>query len=206
MYNKLKGIYAITDNILTPNDTILTQVEQALEGGAKIIQLRDKQNSDEQIEKFSIMLQELCNKYNALFVLNDRVDIAIKLNLDGLHIGKDDYEDLGKIREKFKGIIGVSCYGNLDSAAKAQKLGADYVAFGACFSSPTKPNAPTINLNIIKQAKEILDIPVCVIGGINRSNIDTIMTYKPDMVAIISDIWNADDIKERAKFFSNLLK
>lgn len=206
MKNKLHGLYVITDDKLTPMDTIFASVELALMGGAKIIQYRDKNSDDKIVANISLKLQRLCSKYNSLFILNDRVDIAVKLNLNGLHIGKDDYDDLGKIREKFKGILGVSCYGNLDSAVKSQKLGADYVAFGACFSSPTKPNAPTINLNIIKEAKEILDIPVCVIGGINRDNISALKKYNPDMAAIVSDIWNSDDIKERAKFFSDILK
>jgi len=204
MFNKLKGIYAITDNNLTPNETILAQVEQALDGGAKIIQLRDKQNSDEIIEKLSMALQNLCSKYNATFIINDRVDIAIKLELDGVHIGKDDYHDLKSIRASFKGVIGVSCYGDLEIATISEELGANYVAFGACFSSSTKLNAPTIDLETIKKAKEIFNIPVCVIGGINRGNIATVMAYKPDMVAIVSDIWI--DTVHRVEVLGNCTK
>lgn len=203
MKNKLHGLYVITDDKLTPMDTLFASVELALIGGAKIIQYRDKNSDDKIIADISLKLQRLCSKYNALFILNDSVDIAVKLNLDGLHIGKDDYDDLGKIREKFKGILGVSCYGNLDSAVKAQKSGADYVAFGACFSSSTKPNAPTTDLNIIKEAKKQLQVPICAIGGINSDNISTLLQYDPDMVAIISDIWTSKNIESRARFFSD---
>jgi thiamine-phosphate pyrophosphorylase len=205
MINKLHGLYVITDDKLTPIDTIYKSVELSLRGGAKIVQLRTKIYNDKTISYLSLKIQDMCREYGALFILNDRIDIAIKLGLDGIHIGKDDYMDLKTVRENFRGVIGVSCYNDLKIAKNAQKNGADYVAFGACFASSTKPNAPTLDLNIIKKAKEKLEIPICAIGGINRSNIKTLLEYKPDMVAIISDIWNSDDIKERSLFFNTLL-
>ncbi|MDD5359395.1 MAG: thiamine phosphate synthase [Sulfurovaceae bacterium] len=205
MNNLLNGLYVITDNKLTPNDKILQSIEQVLHGGANIVQLRDKINDDKKIEDISLKLQKLCRKCNALFVLNDRVDIAIKLNLDGLHIGKDDYDNIKEVRRNFKGILGVSCYDSLEMAKDMQKIGADYVAFGACFSSPTKPNAKIIDLEIIKKAKKDLNIPICAIGGINKDNVATLLQYKPDMIAIISDIWNSDDMTKRARFFTNLI-
>lgn len=206
MRNRLNGLYVITDDTLTPNDKISESVEEALCGGAKIIQLRDKISNDETIEDMSLKLQELCHRYDALFVLNDKVEIAIKLGLDGLHIGKDDYDNIREVRKNFKGILGVSCYNDLEMAKNMQNIGVDYVAFGACFNSLTKPNASTMDLEIIKKAKDELNIPICVIGGINTNNIKTLLEYKPDMVAIISDIWKSDDIEKRAKFFSDLLK
>ncbi len=205
MKNRLNGLYVITDDTLTPSDKIFQYVEQALQGGAKIVQLRDKTNDTSTVENMSIGLQELCHKYDALFVLNDKIEIAIKLGLDGLHIGKEDYDNIQDVRRNFKGILGVSCYNDLNMAKDMQAIGVDYVAFGACFNSPTKPNAPTMDLEIIKKAKDTLDIPICVIGGINRDNIKTIMHYKPDMVAIISDIWKSDDIAQKARFFTDLV-
>ena len=205
MKNRLNGLYVITDDTLTPSDKIFESVEQALQGGAKIVQLRDKTNDTSTVENVSLRLQELCHKYDALFVLNDKIEIAIKLGLDGLHIGKEDYSNIQDVRKNFKGILGVSCYDDLEMAKNMQKAGVDYVAFGACFSSSTKPNASTMNLEIIKKAKDELNIPICVIGGINTNNIKTLLEYKPDMVAIISDIWKSDDITKKARFFTNLV-
>lgn len=205
MKNRLNGLYVITDDTLTPSDKIFESVEQALQGGAKIVQLRDKTNDTSTAEDVSLRLQELCHKYDALFVLNDKIEIAIKLGLDGLHIGKDDYSNIQDVRKNFKGILGVSCYDDLEMAKNMQKAGVDYVAFGACFNSSTKPNASTMNLKIIKKAKDELNIPICAIGGINTNNIKTLLEYKPDMVAIISDIWKSDDITKKARFFTDLV-
>lgn len=205
MKNRLNGLYVITDDTLTPSDKIFESIEEALQGGAKIVQLRDKTNDTSTVEDVSLRLQELCHKYDALFVLNDKIEIAIKLGLDGLHIGKDDYSNIQDVRKNFKGILGVSCYDDLEMAKNMQKAGVDYVAFGACFNSSTKPNASTMNLKIIKKAKDELNIPICVIGGINTNNIKTLLEYKPDMVAIISDIWKSDDITKKARFFTNLV-
>lgn len=205
MKNRLNGLYVITDDTLTPSDKIFQSVEQALQGGAKIVQLRDKTNDTSTVENVSLRLQELCHKYDALFVLNDKIEIAIKLGLDGLHIGKEDYSNIQDVRKNFKGILGVSCYDDLEMAKNMQKAGVDYVAFGACFSSSTKPNASTMNLEIIKKAKDELNIPICAIGGINTNNIKTLLEYKPDMVAIISDIWKSDDITKKARFFTDLV-
>ena len=205
MKNRLNGLYVITDDILTPSDKIFQYVEQALQGGAKIVQLRDKTNDTSTVENMSLGLQELCHKYDALFVLNDKIEIAIKLGLDGLHIGKDDYNNIQEVRKNFKGILGVSCYNDLNMAKDMQAIGVDYVAFGACFNSPTKPNTSTMDLEIIKKAKYELNIPICAIGGINRDNIKTLLEYKPDMVAIISDIWKSDDITQKARFFTDLV-
>lgn len=156
----LNGLYVITDNILTPNETILFQVEEALKSGAKIVQLRDKKNP---------------------------------LNI------------VEEIREKFSGIIGVSCYGNLSLAKEFEKKGADYVAFGSFFSSPTKPNSNIVELEILLEAKKSLNIPICAIGGINSKNVDKVLKYKPDIIALISDIWKSD-IQKSVHFYNNLFK
>jgi thiamine-phosphate pyrophosphorylase len=199
---KLRGLYVITDDVLTPDDILFIQVEDAIKGGAKIVQLRDKKSSDEQVEKKAIRLQQLCKKHNVLFVLNDKIDLAIKLQCDGLHIGKSDHDNFIKIRENFDGIIGVSCYGDINKARHFELLGADYVAFGSFYASPTKPDSNIVPLETIQLAKEKLGIAVCVIGGINSSNLDEIMSYKPDMVSVISDIWNSSNIKNQAKKYT----
>jgi thiamine-phosphate pyrophosphorylase len=203
---KLRGLYVITDDTLTPDEILYIQVEDAIKGGATIVQLRDKKSSDEQIEKKAIRLQQLCRKNNVLFVLNDKIDLAIKLQCDGLHIGKSDHENFVKIRDNFDGIIGVSCYGDINKARHFELLGANYVAFGSFYSSPTKPDSNIVPLETIALAKEKINIPVCVIGGINTTNLDVIMSYKPDMVSVISDIWNSSNIKRQAKIYATTIK
>jgi len=200
--SKLKGLYVITDDNLTPDKSIYEQVEQSLKGGASIVQLRDKHSSDELVMQKAIKLQELCHSYGALFVLNDKIELAIELGCDGLHIGKSDHERFSEIRESFKGVIGVSCYGDVEMAKEFEKKGADYVAFGSFFTSPTKPNSNIVPLETLSKAKEALNIPVCAIGGINTTNIDSVMEQNPDMVSLISDIWSSEDILTRSRFYA----
>lgn len=201
--DKLRGLYVITDNKLTPNEDILQKVELSLKGGAKIVQLRDKKNSYEEVKQIAIKIQDLAKKYDALFVLNDDVNLACEIQCDGLHIGKSDYINFEQIRKNFKGLIGVSCYGDINHGKIFRDLGADYVAFGSFFSSPTKPDSNIVPLSTISEAKKQLDIPICAIGGINGQNISKVMEQEPDMVSLISDIWTSDDIKSKSNFYAN---
>ncbi len=202
----LTGLYVISDDTLTPKETILTQIKEALEGGATIVQLRDKISSDEEIEKLVLELQELCREYKALFVLNDRVELAIKLKVDGLHVGKSDHNRVEEIRNNFKGILGISCYDSLDIAREMEKLKVDYLAFGAFFASSTKPNAPLANQETITKAKEEFSLPICVIGGITSKNAEILINKGAHMLAVISDVWKSKNIKEKCQEFTTLFK
>jgi thiamine-phosphate pyrophosphorylase len=200
---KLKGLYVITDDILTPRNSVFEKVEQSLKGGAGIVQLRDKNSDDQTVIDKASKLQQICRKYGAVFILNDKIELAVKLNCDGLHIGKSDHGNFEQIRKNFKGIIGVSCYGDISLAKEFEKKGADYVAFGSFFSSPTKPDSGVVPLDILTKAKEQLNIPICAIGGINSKNITKVMNHNPDMVSLISDIWKSPDIRSRANFYQD---
>ena len=202
----LNGLYVISDDILTPKKTILSQIQSALDGGAKIVQFRDKSSKDEEIKELIRDLQKLCRKYNALFILNDRVELAIKLQCDGLHIGKSDHHRVSQIRKEYNGILGISCYGNLNLAKEMEEKKVDYVAFGAFFASTTKPNADLVDKEIVRKAKEELNIPVCVIGGINSKNANILINEGANMLAVISDIWKSKDIKEKCEIFANMFK
>jgi thiamine-phosphate diphosphorylase len=199
--NKLTGLYVITDDNLTPDETVFAQVEEALKGGAKIIQLRDKNHTDEVIKLKASTMQTLCKKYGATFILNDKIDIAIELECDGLHIGKSDHARFDEIRKEFKGLIGVSCYDNVEMAKEFQEKGADYVAFGSFYHSPTKPSSNIIPLDILSRAKQELAIPVCAIGGLNQKNIDEVLSHEPDMISLISDIWQ-EDIENKSNYYT----
>lgn len=200
---KLKGLYVISDDLLTPSMTLFKQVKEALEGGAKVVQLRNKKDSDEVIQSTALKLQELCRNYGALFVLNDKIELAIKNNIDGLHIGKSDHDRFEEIRANFKGVLGVSCYGDIAKAKEFETLGADYVAFGSFYSSPTKPDSNVVPLETLKIAKNRLTIPICAIGGINSENLSEVLENRADMIAMISDIWKSEDIKQKCEKYSN---
>lgn len=188
----LNGLYAITDEILTPHDTILTQCETALQAGVKILQYRNKTQNDEAVMPICVALQALCRTYDALFIIDDRPHLATQIAADGIHIGKNDMP-LSQARALFpKGIIGVSCYGSVKKARQAQEEGANYVAFGSFFPSPTKPHSGIVSLDVLKKAKEVLAIPVCAIGGISIENIDQVAQHKPDMISVVSGIFQGD--------------
>ncbi|WP_041959879.1 thiamine phosphate synthase [Sulfurospirillum arsenophilum] len=199
MLNKelLKGLYVLTDATLTPTESMLEQVERVLKSGVNVIQYRDKYATDEEAEKQCIRLQALCDVYEAVFIIDDRLEIAYRINADGLHVGEDDvsYEEARALLGEDK-IIGVSCYGNIERAQKYASLGADYVAFGSFFPSPTKPHAKVVDPEVLKVAKEKLNVPICAIGGINEENIELLSRYDIAMYSLISAVYKDDAIEE----------
>lgn len=198
----LKGLYVITDENLTPDESVHSYVEDALKAGANIIQYRNKTKSDDEVEEVCRNLQALCSQFNVPFIIDDRPHLANKIQADGIHIGKDDMS-LVEARKIFpKGIIGVSCYGSIRKAKEAQEEGADYVAFGSFFPSPTKPHSGVISMNVIQKAKEAVDIPVCAIGGICQTNIGEIAATNTDMISVVSAAFKGNTQEN----VSNLLK
>lgn len=192
MSHNLRGLYVITDEMLTPDDRVVEMVAEAIEAGADIIQYRNKTKSDDEVETVCMALQALCTKTNVPFIIDDRPHLAAKIDADGLHIGKDDML-LASARAIFKeGIIGVSCYGSVRKATEASEEGADYVAFGSFFPSPTKPHSGIVNSGVITKAKEALKLPVCAIGGINVTNIHEIAALGPDMLCVVSAAFEGD--------------
>lgn len=188
----LKGLYAITDELLTPHERIVVQVEEALRGGINILQYRNKTNSDQEVEVICRRLLSLCRQHNVPFVIDDRPLLAQKIGADGLHLGKDDMP-LSEAKAIFdKGFIGVSCYGSIKKALEAEAEGADYVAFGSFFPSPTKPHSGIVSMSVLERAKEALSIPICAIGGINVTNIHEIASRKPDMISVVSAVFEGN--------------
>ena len=200
----LKGLYAITDENLIPEKHFNQIVESALQGGAKIIQYRDKSNDQEKRLHQATILQSLCQKYKSLCIINDDIELAKEINADGVHLGKDD-NSIAEARRVLgnDAIIGVSCYNDLSLAIDAERNSADYVAFGAIFPSPTKPNAAVADLDIISNAKSKLSIPICVIGGITEINIHQVVEHGSDMAAVISSLFSVNDTKDTAATFSS---
>ena len=201
--HRLKGLYAITDQHLISASNFGQAVEQALQGGASIIQYRDKSDDRNKRLQQASTLRSLCDQYDALCIINDDIELASAVSADGVHIGKDD-TSLKAARETLgdDAIIGVSCYDDIGLALAAEKNSADYVAFGTMFSSPTKLGAVMATPNIISEAKRQLNIPVCGIGGITEANLDQLIQHDVDMAAVISSLFAADNIQQRARLLS----
>jgi len=202
---KLRGLYAITDEKLIPESAFLSTIEQALSGGTSIIQYRDKSaNAAKRLQQAST-LRSLCNQYDARLIINDDVSLAQAVEANGVHLGEDDVS-IERARRVLgdDAIIGVSCYNQLQRAIEAQTAGADYVAFGAVFTSPTKPNARSAGCALISEAKSQLDIPLCAIGGIDKSNVERVIDAGADMTALISGLFSEAEIRLTAEHISRL--
>lgn len=204
----IKGLYAITDPELVPDDKLITTVEQAILGGAKIIQYRNKQASPSlQIEQAQ-QLSKLCKQYQACFIINDNPELARQVSADGVHVGRED----GKIADARKqlgndAIIGASCYNRLENAEKAIAEGADYVAFGRFFPSRTKPNAVQANLDLLESAAKELTVPIVAIGGVNRSNAAQLINHGAHAIAVINDLFHDNQaVYNTAKIFEALFE
>ena len=198
-------IYAISDDLLMPENLALRYTREILECGVKFFQFRSKKAVKN--EKLASEILNLCEKFGAKFIVNDDVKFAKKIGAKAVHLGKDDenikeaFEILGK-----DAYVGVSCYNDINLAINAAKNGASYVAFGSVFTSLTKPNAPKCELEVAKEAKQILNLPVCVIGGINETNIGSLSHVKPDLIAVISAIYKDGNIKENIKNLQKIIK
>ncbi len=203
MQSPLRGLYAITDPQLIPDDQLHARIEDALRAGTRLIQYRNKQRKPQTPVLRAVVT--LCEQHNALLIINDDVALAAQIHAHGVHIGSNDM-GLKQARALLgnDAIIGVSCYNTLDSAVTAQTQGADYVAFGSFFSSPTKPDAIRADIELLAAAKQRLSIPVCAIGGITAENAGPLVAAGADMIAVISDVFGHDDVFVAAQRFGSL--
>ncbi len=190
---RLAGLYAVTAGA-RPDADLPTQVGAALRGGARIIQYRDKGTDTDRRLDEARQLRALCTAAGALFFVNDDVALACKVGADGVHLGEDDDDP-----PKSALLVGVSCYDSLERAVQAQADGADYVAFGAFFPSPTKPHARRASVALLKEARATLHIPICVIGGITATNGRPLVESGADMVAVSSALFTRTDIESATR-------
>lgn len=188
-------LYAVTDRSWLNGETLYQQVEKALKGGATFIQLREKNLDEESFLQEAIEIKELCKKYQVPFVINDNVDIALKMDADGVHVGQSDME-AGNVREKLgqDKIIGVSAH-NVEEAILAEQRGADYLGCGAVFASGSKKEAKVLSHETVKAICEAVKIPVIAIGGINEQNVLELSGNGLCGVAVISAIFAKPDIE-----------
>jgi thiamine-phosphate pyrophosphorylase len=202
----INGLYALTPDVAdTPELVAMTR--QALEGGASLVQYRNKAAGSELRREQAHALARLCRAFQVPFVVNDHLDLAIEARADGVHLGREDIPltDARRLLGHGK-FIGISCYDRLELAADAEHHGADYVAFGAFFASVTKPGATPAALDLLNRAKQELQIPVVAIGGITRDNAAGLIRRGADAVAVSNALFHASDTRAAAEDFSRLIK
>lgn len=199
-----RGLYAITPDGLGKAD-LLRRAEAALRGGTSVVQYREKSRA--RADQFHIAneLASLCREFGAWFIVNDDPMLAKSVNADGVHLGASDAE-VASARDLLgqDGLIGVSCYDDFSRATQAMAMGANYVAFGSVFASPTKPNAVRAPLELFTRCRQELGIPSCAIGGITVDTAPQIFSAGADLLAVITDLFGSDDIEGRAREFTRI--
>jgi thiamine-phosphate pyrophosphorylase len=196
---KVRGLYAVTPD-LEDDELLLRKVALALEGGIALLQYRNKERQNLHQARSLLVL---CRRAGVPFIVNDDIELALACDADGAHVGRDD-GDPGIARKKLQDkLLGVSCYDSLDRARAAVSAGADYVAFGSVFASPTKPAAVRAPLSLFAEARA-LGVPLVAIGGITLENAPPLIAAGADCLAVISDLFDAPDIAARARAYGKL--
>jgi thiamine-phosphate pyrophosphorylase len=185
-----KFVYLVSPNNIK-NDFFYSELEQVLRSKkVSFFQLRLKKETNKNIYFIGKKIKKICKKYKVKFLINDNPILAKQLNADGCHLGQKDM-NIRKARKILKGkIIGVTCHNAINLAEKAIKDGADYLAFGAFYSSKTKKNKYKANIKILNSVKKITNIPIVAIGGIKLSNYKKLLLNKANFLAISDYIWN----------------
>jgi len=191
---RIAGLYVILDRQFLAGRDELDIAGQIIEGGAKVIQLRDKQGKKGELLLIAQKLEELCSQAGVLFIINDYLDLAMAVDADGLHIGQEDLP-LPVVRRELPidRIVGCSVT-TLSQATKAQNEGADYIAVGSIFPTTTKKKAIVVGVDMLKELKRIVSTPVVAIGGINQNNIGEVVAAGADAVAVISAVLGEKDV------------
>lgn len=200
------GLYAVTPDI-TDTDLLIRKVRQVLEGGAQLVQYRNK-GADEKLRLAQAnALVTLCDGFGVPLIVNDSIEVAMAIGADGVHLGAADAE-IEQARTRLGGdkIIGASCYTNIERALDAERKGAHYVAFGSFFASSVKPGAPRASLSLLGEAKSKLRIPIVAIGGITADNAPQLIAAGADAVAAISALFDEADIRLAAQEFVRLFE
>lgn len=193
MKERLK-LYLVTDSPILKGRDFYKCIEEALRGGVATLQLREKDTSGKEFLEKAYKLRKLTKKYNAIFIINDRVDIALLVNADGVHVGQSDIS-VSEVRKLVgsEKIIGVSAR-TVEEAIESKESGADYLGVGAMFGTTTKLDAKDVTMGTLKDIKENTDLPIVAIGGLNLENIKQLKEYNIDGYAVVSAILGAENI------------
>jgi len=186
-----RGLYAITQTGYKSTDDIFNDVVAAIQGGATVIQYRDKNPVDAAFIAHELV--KICHQHNIPLIINDDVDLAMLTKADGVHLGKDDGE-ITSARRRLgdAAIIGVSCYNSVERALAAQSLGATYIAFGRFFPSSSKPLAAPADVETLRQVKAAIHLPIVAIGGILPENGGQLLAAGADLLAVIGGVFDND--------------
>jgi len=203
--SRITGLYAIADTHYLGDARLVAAVAEAIEGGARVIQYRDKIHNATVRARQAMALAELCRGHGLLFIVNDDVELAQQVEADGVHLGRGD-ASVANARAQLgsRAIIGVSCYNEIERALKAQASGVDYVAFGRFFPSRTKPGAVPAELSLLREARNKLHLPIVAIGGITPENGASLIAAGADALAVIEGVFGQTDVRAAAERYAQL--
>ncbi len=199
----LYGLYAITPEPIRCALPLTEAVQQAIAGGARVIQYRDKGEDPVERRSQAEALLAICRREGIPLIINDDLELAATIDADGVHLGRDD-GDPPRARARLGSgrLIGVSCYNRLEYAERARDLGADYVAFGRFFPSSSKPLAVQADPQLLSRARRALDLPIVAIGGISPENGGPLIAAGAHMLAVIDQVFGQPDIRAAAAAFT----
>jgi len=206
MKNNLTGLYVITDKKLIKRAGFIETVEKSIKGGARIVQLREKDTPQNEILNLGRELLKLTRRYDVPLIINDSPELAKEIGADGVHLGSDDTSI--KNARAILGdevIIGVSCYNQIERGLNAVQNGADYVAFGTPYYTPTKPEREPTSIEVLKEAVYVISqIPIFAIGGITKENASEILGTGVDGIAVITSVFGSPDPELAARELATL--
>jgi len=201
------GLYAITESRLTPPGAMIEQVSLAIDGGALVIQYREKHLPREERGREARALATLCRERNIPLIINDDIELAAACGAAGVHLGQDD-APVSRARRRLgqRAIIGVSCYNQMERARTAAETDASYVAFGRFFPSNTKPGAVQAQPTLLKQARREIKLPIVAIGGITPENGAELVHAGANLLAVIHGVFGQTDIRAAARAYAKLFE
>jgi thiamine-phosphate pyrophosphorylase len=201
------GLYVITDEKLLHRKDFVRKVAEAAAAGAGLIQLREKVSRLRDRLELARQAIRAAHAHGAKLVINDDPELAAAIGADGVHIGRDDasVEEARALLGR-RAIIGVSCYGDIELAVRMQRAGADYVSFGACFKSPTKPKEELVPLSVFSRARRRVKVPLVAIGGITAANAPAVYAAGADLVSVVSSVFARGRVAAAVKEFERRKK
>ncbi|MGD2073909.1 MAG: thiamine phosphate synthase [Gammaproteobacteria bacterium] len=207
MRTGLRGLYVITDATLQPPDALTDRVIRAIEGGAALVQYRDKSTDHDLRLRQARELAAACRARGALLIINDDIGLAAESGAHGVHLGRDDPgPEEARRRLGTEAVVGASCYDQWSRACDAAAKGVDYIAFGRFFRSRTKPGAAQASLDLIRRARQQWAIPVAAIGGITPQNGGQLVEAGADMLAVVQGVFAAPDCRQATAAYAALFE
>ncbi|MHB8345678.1 MAG: thiamine phosphate synthase [Acidiferrobacterales bacterium] len=202
---RIRGLYVIADGVYLDDSRLVPAVEQALQGGARLVQYRDKSVDAGTRHRRATGLARVCERYAVPLIVNDDPGLALDAGAQGVHLGRDD-GDVADARAMLgaDAIIGVSCYNEFDRAVRAADAGADYVAFGSVYPSRTKPQAVAAGHGLLSRARAELGLAVVAIGGIRPENSAALIKAGADALAVIAGVFGEADVCAAASAYAQL--